>query len=654
MGLLSPFLLALGVAAAVPLLLHLLQRQQGRRFVFPAIRYLRRAEQESARRIRVRQLLLMLVRIAAVLLIALAAARPYLRAGGAGHAPTAVVIILDNSPSTSAIDGERRVLDELKARALDVLAVAGPEDRFWLLRPGTPGEPALAGGADATALRVRETEPGGAPADLPAALAHARALLGAGADGRAAEIHLLTDLQASSLPAAAPAGAAAPPLIVWHPGGRPPPNRAVAAVEVGGGFAPLAGERTSVTARIEGDDADVNVRLYLEDRLVAATTAQTGATAVLTLPAQPPGVVAGRVQIDPDALRLDDTRFFAAHVLPPPLVALHGEQPFIDDALAVLADAGRVRRAGAGSADVAIMPAGVGLDAAPADGAVVVLPPADPVQLAATNRRLAAAGIPWRFAAPVPGEARFATPPAADPLLRALEPVRLRQVYPLLPQDATAADSVLLRLSDGSAWAARGARRTGGLYVLLASPLTDAASTLPTSAAMLPLLDRVTGAWSTAEPPRTEAVPGADVPLPAGATAVTRPDGISETVHGSDYRLGIEPGVYRVLRGDSVVAAYAVNTAGDTHDLTRLDRRALAERLPGWELHAGSDAAAFRRAVFRERLGRELVRPLLAALLLLLLLESLIAAAGRRRTAAPASAPAASTATSARAAPERS
>jgi hypothetical protein len=83
MGLLNPLLLLLAGAAAVPLLLHLLQRHQGPRVVFPALRYLRRAEKESARRIRLRQILLMLLRMAAVLLLALAAARPFTGFGGA-------------------------------------------------------------------------------------------------------------------------------------------------------------------------------------------------------------------------------------------------------------------------------------------------------------------------------------------------------------------------------------------------------------------------------------------------------------------------------------------------------------------------------------------------------------------------------------------
>src|SRR5688500_7474982 len=147
MGFLNPLWLLLGAAIAVPLILHLLQRHQGPRVIFPAVRYLQRAEREHARRIKLRQLLLLLLRIAAVLFLAFAAARPFIRSGGVSHEPTAAVIILDNSMSSGLVRDDRRVLDELKDRALATLERAGPDDRFWLLRAGAAWEPALPGDA---------------------------------------------------------------------------------------------------------------------------------------------------------------------------------------------------------------------------------------------------------------------------------------------------------------------------------------------------------------------------------------------------------------------------------------------------------------------------------------------------------------------------
>jgi hypothetical protein len=634
MGLLNPLLLLLAGAAAIPLLLHLLQRHHGPRVVFPALRYLRRAETESARRIRVRQILLMLLRVCAVLLIAFAAARPFMRAAGAAHAPTAAVIVLDNSLSSAAVEDDRRVLDALVDRALELLVLAGADDRFWLLRAGAAHEPALSGDAEATAMRVRETQPTAAAADLGAALQRARALLAAGADGRATEIHLLSDLQATSFATRVTADVTTPPVIVWHPGTEPPPNRAVTRVEVGGGLAPVAGQRTTVAATIAGDGEEaVGVRLLQEGRLVAAATARPGETALLALPPREEGLMTGRVEIDADALNADDSRYFVVRVQPPPAVWVADSPAFVGDALDVLAQAGRIRRgASAAAADVLILPAATGLETAPAAATVVVLAPADAVEIPAANRRLTAAGVPWRFAPPRTGEARFGEGEAGDPLHAALQGVRMQYVAPLVPEAATGADTVLLTLADGTPWAAAGRRRTGGAYVVLASPLTAEASTLPTSAAMLPLLDRVTSTWSQPAADHADAAPGATVLLPAAATAVERPDGSRESVTGgAAYTLGSDAGIYRVLRADEVVSAVAVNAGTAAANLSRLDRRGLEARLPGWRVHAHTDAAAYLRAAFRERVGRELWRPLLFALLAVLLVETLVAATGRAR-----------------------
>ncbi len=656
MGFLSPFLLLLGLAAAVPLILHLFQRQQGPRVVFPALRYLRRAEKEHARRIKLRQLLLLALRMAMLVLLALAAARPFFRHGGGGHEPTAVVIILDNSLSTGLVLGERRVLDELKARALETLERAGSDDRFWLIRAATPWEAAVPGDAASTAQRVRETEVASASADLNGALARARALLAAGAEGRAAEIHLLTDLQASAFPGTAPAaGVDPPPILVWTPDGEPPANATIADVEVGGGLPPRAGERSMIGVEIAGRRAEdsVVVRLALDGRMTAADHAPVPGVAQIPLPARSAGIVPGWVELDPDALRGDDRRHFVLRVEPPPVIRSTQPLPFVDEALAVLANAGRIRladRGAASDADIVIAPAAVGADAVRSERTVVVLPPTSPLELPAVNTRLAQAGIPWRYArVDGEGEARFAPVEDGDELLRALEGIRIQQVYRLErtgPAPASsgespapaALDSTLLRLRDGAAWAVRGELPgTMGRYVLLASPLSLEASTLPSSAAMLPLLDRVLGAWAAAEPARSHVTPGEAVVLPSLADAVERPDGVRDPVEGgSRYRAPAQPGIYRVLAGDRLVDAFAVNPPAVESDLARLERRQLNAMLDGWRVRITDDAGDWLRMIYQRRLGREVWRPLLLLALALLLVEGLVAAAGRVRAARPA------------------
>src|SRR2546430_1264259 len=123
----------LGFAAAVPLLIHLLRRRVGTRIDFPAVRYLLRAEQENRRTLRLRNLLLMILRVATVLLLSLAAARPIGRMIGVGHAPAAIAIVIDNTMSSGVVVGGRSMLDRFKNAAADIAATTMPTDHVWLV-----------------------------------------------------------------------------------------------------------------------------------------------------------------------------------------------------------------------------------------------------------------------------------------------------------------------------------------------------------------------------------------------------------------------------------------------------------------------------------------------------------------------------------------
>ena len=636
MTFLSPALWFLGLAVTVPLVLHLLQRHQGPRVVFPALRYLKRAERENATRIRLRQVLLLALRVLAILLLAAAAARPFVRGAGADHEPTSVVLILDNSLSSGAVVADRRLLDELKDAALVAVAEAGPDDRFWLIRAGAPWEPAVTGDVATVAESVRRTQPEAGAADLGTELDRAASILASEPEGRAREIHLLTDLQASGLRAVG-ASPGAPPVAVLEPRLEPPPNRAITAVEIGGGLPPRAGERSTVAAEVAatGDVADtVTVRLVLNESVRGAAAVPAGAGAVLPFPPRPPGRVTGHVELDADAQTGDDRRWFVTEVAPPPSVAVGEPLPFLEEAVDVLEEAGRVRRAPIGAADVVLAPGARGAEAVRAGRAVVVLPPGSPLELAATNQRLATAGIPWRLGAPAAGEARLDAPPGE--LDEVLAEVRLREVYRLEPQ-GTPRDSVVLRLRDGEPWAVRGVLPDGGHYAILATPLTPEAGTIPTSAAMVPLLDRALSVWVAPGSDRAEYEPGDVITLPP-AEWVLAPHGADAVTEGAVYRFR-EPGLYHVIRGGDTIAAYAVNPSGAESDAARLTVADVRDRLPGREVRsAGPDGWA--DIVYHRRLGREIVIPLAALALLILLLESVLAAAGRRARREPIATPA--------------
>ena len=133
MAFLAPAFLALSILAGVPLLVHLLRRRVGRTIDFPAVRYLERMEQEHSRERKLRHRLLLLLRMLAVIALALAAARPLARLAGLGHAPVAVALVVDNSMSSGAVHDGRAVLDDHRASARALIADLTPDDRGWIV-----------------------------------------------------------------------------------------------------------------------------------------------------------------------------------------------------------------------------------------------------------------------------------------------------------------------------------------------------------------------------------------------------------------------------------------------------------------------------------------------------------------------------------------
>ena len=73
---LYPLFLIAAAAAAVPIVLHLLRRKTDVVVDFPAVRLLHKTPVERQRRRRLRELILLALRVAALLLLALAFARP--------------------------------------------------------------------------------------------------------------------------------------------------------------------------------------------------------------------------------------------------------------------------------------------------------------------------------------------------------------------------------------------------------------------------------------------------------------------------------------------------------------------------------------------------------------------------------------------------
>jgi len=102
MSFLTP-LFFIGVAAlAAPILVHLVRRTRARKVQFPALVFVRQVPQRTIRRRTLQNVLLLLLRCLAILLIVIAFTRPFFTSGSSAKSNTAAgatVILVDNSLS---------------------------------------------------------------------------------------------------------------------------------------------------------------------------------------------------------------------------------------------------------------------------------------------------------------------------------------------------------------------------------------------------------------------------------------------------------------------------------------------------------------------------------------------------------------------------
>ena len=642
MGFLSPIFLLAGLAVAVPLILHLFHRHDAKRMVFPALQYLLRTEKEHARTIRFRQLLLLLLRITAVLLLVGAGARPFVRGGGGVHDPTATILILDNSMSSGLIRGGARVLDLLNAVALRSIERASDEDRIWLIRAGEPGGPAITGSRADLRAAVSATDVTDARGDLRSALERAM-LLAAGSRLPAAEIHLISDLQASAFERSGspvggeavpfeagqiPADGGLIPVVVFDGRSGDRENAYLDSLIIGGGLPPLVNQRTRLSILLAGDadSADVPLRLVAANRIRGAVSSGVGISALLPVGPFAAGYVDGYVETDPDDLRADDRRFFAFQVRSAPTLATSGSIPFfLSEAIPVLMDAGRIGPAAIRDAEILISVAGAGVTEATREGrAMVVLPPNDPALLPGLNRALGAAGIPWQYG-PASGIGEASITRWSGPVN--LDDVRIRSHYTLIPGTEELSRGVLATLSSGEPWLAEGTTSRGG-YLLVASALDEQSTNLPLTAALLPLLEWMVSRWGDTQGTHESVMAGTPINPPPGTSSVRDPAGTLHPVDAAQPFLATtRAGLYEFLAGDSIIQMIAVNAPREESLLLPIETSDLRGLLPGPATLVG-DSARWTRAVFSAGQGPEIWRWLLVAVALVLVAESLVAASG--------------------------
>src|SRR5580704_1589388 len=133
MSFLTPLFFVGLSAIAIPIVIHLIQRERKRVVAFPSLMFIRRIPYQSVRRRRVRHWLLLLMRATAIALLVAAFARPFFRqsaiAAAASGGAREIVILLDQSASMGYGDHWQRAQEA----ARQAVRGLGADDRATLV-----------------------------------------------------------------------------------------------------------------------------------------------------------------------------------------------------------------------------------------------------------------------------------------------------------------------------------------------------------------------------------------------------------------------------------------------------------------------------------------------------------------------------------------
>jgi hypothetical protein len=669
---LNPFFLFGLLAAAIPILIHLLTRRKPREVMFPSLEFLTEVNQNEIRRLRLKQWLLLALRTLAIVAIALAMARPALEGavGRASRAATTVVAICDRSGSMGAASGSATTLVAEARRVLeDLFTTLGPADELLLVpydrapQPVTPRP-----SSDLARLRaaVQSLTPTASTTD------HVRALeLAAGALSEShalnRELFWISDFQSAGLPPgaasfAAPRGPWAQTRVYLVP--LVPRSRANAGL-ADVALAPTeSGTALSVSAvsfgAPRGDLAVAVVDAAGEIGRGFLNLPERGEAATL-LPLSRLPEQGGVASLPDDALALDNRRWFAAgragtqRILlredgpPSPLrLALEAGSPAsgleveVADAATIgtrLAEAdvlvlNDLERLGPAelqavldyyrSGGAVFLAFGTRADAAFWNGAVLGEMGAG--TLGAPVR--SAAGAAWRLMRATAGHPALAGFPA-----RPGEPLSAARFTTIREFTPAAGGARTLLEFDRAHPALVEATRA----MVMLAPLDPAASDFAVSGAFLPLvhqaakvLGRGTAAASLAPGDRYSA------PATTGVWRIEDQEGhevpSALSAAGGAARLTSDPierpGLYRVLRAGTLRNTFAVNPDPRESDLTPIPEPMLVRAFPPGRVQvvrAGEDLA---RRVREARYGRELWGWFVVLALLLLAAETVIGRSG--------------------------
>jgi hypothetical protein len=334
MTFLNPAVLVGLLAAAIPIVLHLLNLRKLRTVEFSTLTFLKELQKTRIRRIKIRQWLLLLLRTLLVVALVMAFARPTLEgplAGAVGErARTTAVIIIDDSYSMTALDSHGELLQQAKQAALDMSDVLNDGDEAYLLRLsnaasyGTEEPPRPFRSILQLRSAINEIKPSYRTVPLEDALRSVASILGASTHLNK-EVYLISDFQRGIIE---PSSAAQEQLfhetVRIFPvrlGARRLHNLGIDTVRIPNTLLEV-GKQVIVQATIRNESGEAVrnyvVGLFINGARAAQRTVdiQAGSTAEVefTILPRSPGWLTGIVELEPDDLEFDNRRYVALRI----------------------------------------------------------------------------------------------------------------------------------------------------------------------------------------------------------------------------------------------------------------------------------------------------------------------------------------------------
>ena len=338
MTFLNPLVLLGLAAAAIPILLHLLNLRKLKTVDFSTLRFLKELQKTSIRKLKTQQIILLILRTLIVICCVLAFSRPTIKSSLpaiGSHAKTSVIVILDNSQSMDISDGSGNRFKKAKQLSQQIVSALkeGDELAFIPLSSlATNRKRTFSQNFMYLQEEIAKSSISSATGSLNDALRIANGLLDASININK-EVYIISDMQQSQI-----ASIIADTVKVFDD------KTGIYCVPIGHGDAATnlsidttiittsiveLEKPTEVQARISNSSTKnvkgVIVSMVFNGERVAQRSidinAGESATVTLSAPPKKSGIIRGAIMIEPDALEYDNIRHFAFLIAPPPAVA---------------------------------------------------------------------------------------------------------------------------------------------------------------------------------------------------------------------------------------------------------------------------------------------------------------------------------------------